>query len=251
MVLSRRQKLTIILLLLYWPGIFILTHMSQARMPSWVVQMRMSDKILHYLAYFVLVFLLWFAISPYKKVKWHRATAWWVLFVVVWYGVFDEWLQRYVGREPDVMDFFADLGGTLTGLILLTIFPFWSASLAVTGAIIFVLTNFIQANIANLPPVANAAFHLFAHGFFTILWIRYIYHFLPIKAPQPKWLIGASALPIGFLLAVELLSVVAGSGFRLSRVIISAVGIAVVVITIYLIALFRRGLTKKLSPYDS
>jgi len=249
MGLSRRQKLIIILLLLYWPTIFILTHMSLARVswPRWVVQTPMPDKILHYLVYLLLVFLLWFAISPYKKVKWHRATAWWVLFVVVWYGVFDEWLQCYTGRDPDVMDFFADLGGTLTGLILLTIFPFWPASLAVTGAIIFVLTNFIQANVAELSPVINAAFHLFAHGFFTMLWIRYIYHFLSIKASQPKWLIGASAVPVGFLLVVELFSTVAGSGFRLSRVIISAVGIAAVVITIHLIALFRRGLTQRLS----
>lgn len=243
MVLSHRHRLTIISLLLYWPGIFVLTHISLVRMP----RLDIPDKIFHYLVYLVLVFLLWFAINPYEKVKWRRATAWWVLFIVVWYGVFDEWLQYYVGRDPDVMDFFADLGGTLTGLILLTIFPFWSACLVVTGAIIFVLTNFIRANIAVLPFMTDTTFHLFAHGFFTMLWIRCIYHSLPIKAPQPKWLIGASAMPIGFLLAVELLSTVAGSGFRLSRVIISAVGIAAVIITIYLIALFRRGLTQKLS----
>ncbi len=254
MALSHRQKLTIISLLLYWPTIFILTHMPLARVPwpCWVVQAPMPDKIFHYLAYLVLVFLLWFAISPNKKVNWRKAAVWWVLFVVVWYGVVDEVLQGYVGRTCDVMDFFADLGGTLTSLILLTIFSFWSASLVVTGAIIFVLTNFIRADTAELPPVINAAFHLFAYGFFTMLWIRYIHHFLPIKASQPKWLIGASAMPIGFLLAVELFSAVAGGGFRLSCVIISAVGIAAVVIAIHLIALcrkvsltgFRGGLTQ-------
>jgi hypothetical protein len=213
--------------------------MPLARVPRWVIQVYMSDKIFHYLAYLILVFLLWFAISPDKKVKWHKATAWWVLFVVVWYGVFDEWLQSYVGRDPDVADFFADLGGTLTGLILLTIFPFWSASLAVTGAIIFVLTNVIQANIAVLSPVTNAAFHLFAYAVFTMLWVQYIYHFLPIKAPQPRWLIGASVMPVGFLLAVELFSAVAGIGFGLSRVITSTVGIAAVVATYYTAALLR------------
>ena len=248
MALSGRQKVTVILLLFYWPAIFILAHMP---VPQLVFRIQVSDKILHCLAYLVLVFLLWFAVSPFRKVEWRRATVWWILFVVVWYGVFDEWLQGYVGRNPDVMDFFADLAGALIGLIVLAIFPFWSASVAITGAVIFVLTNFMGANLADLLPVTNAVFHLFGYAFFSLLWTRYMYHFLPIKAPQPKWLIGALTLPIGFLLAVELFSALAGSGFRLSRVVISAVGIAAVVITIYLIALFRRSSTQKLSPYDA
>ncbi len=248
MALSLRQKLTIVSLLFYWPGIFILTHIPLARVPSWVIGAHIYDKTFHYFAYLVLVFLLWFAISPYRKVNWRRAAVWWILFVVVWYGVFDEWLQGYVGRDPDVMDFFTDLAGTLTGLILLSIFPFWPASLGLTAAAIFVLTNFMQANLTDSLPVTNAVFHLLAYGFFTMVWIRYMYHLLPIKAPQPKWLIGALAVPTGFLLAVELFFTAAGNGFRLSCTIVSAVGIAAVVITIYLIALCRRRFTKKLSP---
>jgi len=248
MTFAQRQKLTIIPVVLYWPAIFILSHIP---IPQLVLEIQVSDKTLHCLAYLVLVFLLWFAISPFKKVNWRRAGVWWVLCVVVWYGVFDEWLQGYVGRNPNVMDFFADVAGALIGLILLSIFPFWPVSLALTGAAIFVLTNFMGANLADLLPVTNAVFHLFGYAFFSLLWTRYMYHFLPIKAPQPKWLIGALTLPIGFLLAVELFSALAGSGFRLSRVVISAVGIAAVVITIYLIALFRRSSTQKLSPYDA
>jgi VanZ family protein len=240
MALSHRQKLTIISLLVYWPGIFILAHIP---IPQLIYKAQVSDKSLHFLAYLILTFLFWFAISPNKKVNWRKAAVWWVLFVVVWYGVFDEWSQYYVGRDPDVMDFFADLGGTLTGLIMLTIFPFWSASLVVTGAIIFVLTNFIQANTVVPPPAINAAFHLFAYGFFTMLWIRYIYLFLPMKAPKPKWMITALALPIGFLLTVKLFSVIFGKDFGVQDVIISVAGITAVIATIHLTALFRRGLT--------
>lgn len=115
MVLSRRRKLTIISLLLYWSGVFILTYIP---VPQLVYKAQVSDKSLHFLVYLVLVFLLWFAISPNKKVNWRKAAVWWVLFVVVWYGVVDEWLQSYVGRTCDIMDFFADLAGTLAGLIL-------------------------------------------------------------------------------------------------------------------------------------
>ena len=237
MTLSGRQKLTIIPLLLYWPAIFIATHIP--KMPIWVIRAHISDKILHYIAYLVLVFLLWFAISPYKKVRWRRAAVWWVLFVIAWYGVVDEWLQGYVGRNPDVVDFLANLTGAITSLIVLSIFPFWPASLVLTGIVIFVLTNFMQANLADRLPVTNAAFYLCAYALFSLLWTRCLHHLLPIKAPQTKWLAAALAVPTGFLLVVELFSAVAGNGFRLRCVIISAAGIAAVVITIFLTALFH------------
>jgi VanZ family protein len=241
MVLSRRQKLTIISLLVYWPGVFILAHIP---IPQLVYKAQVSDKSLHFLAYLVLVFLLWFAISPDKKVNWRKAAVWWVLFVAVWYGVVDELLQGYVGRNCDVTDFLADLAGTLTGLILFSFFTFWSVLLIVTGTTIFTLTNLIRANLAELLPITNAIFHLFAYGFFTMLWLQYIHLFLPMKAPKPKWMIAALVLPIGFLLTVKSFSVIFGKDFVVQDVIISIVGIITVVATTYLIALFRRGLTQ-------
>lgn len=245
MALSRRQKLTIISLLVYWPGIFILAHIP---IPQLVYKAQVSDKSLHFLAYLILTFLFWFAISPTKKVNWRKAAVWWVLFVVVWYGVVDELLQGYVGRSCDVMDFFANLAGTLAALILFSFFTFWPVSLVVIGATIFTLTNLTRANLADLLPITNVIFHLFAYSFFTMLWIRYIYLFLPTKAPKPKWMIVALALPIGFLLVVKLFSVIFGKDFVVQDVIISIVGITAVVATTYLIALFRRCLTQKLSP---
>ena len=249
MVLSRRQKLAIIPLLFYWSAIFVLSHIPIPQM--FLGNIPASDKTLHFLAYLILSFLLWLAVSPDKKVNWRKATVWWVLFAVVWYGVFDEWLQGYVGRNPDIKDFFADLAGALTGLVLLSVFSFWPASIVLTGAIIFVLTNFMQAGLAEQLPMISEAFYLFAHVFFSLLWTRYMYHCLPIRAPQTRWLAGALAVPVGFLLTVELFCVVAGSGFSLSRIVISAIGIAAVVITIYLTALFRPSLAKKISSDES
>jgi VanZ family protein len=241
MVVSHRQKLTVILLLIYWPGVFILAHIP---IPQLVYKAQVSDKSLHFLAYLVLVFLLWFAISPNKKVNWRKAAVWWVLFVAVWYGVVDEWLQSYVGRTCDIMDFFADLAGTLAGLILFSFFTFWPVLLVVMGTTIFTLTNFTRANLADLVPITNAMFHLFAYGFFTMLWLQYIHLFLPMKAPKPKWMIAALALPVCFLLTVKLFSVIFGKDFGGQDVIVAVAGITAVVATIYLIALFRRGLTQ-------
>jgi len=250
MTLSRRQKLTIISLLLYWPAIFILAHIP---VPQLVREAHVSDKSLHFLAYLVLVFLLWFAIRPDRMVNWRKVAVWWVLLVIAGYGAVDELLQSFVvGRSCDVMDFFANLTGVLAGLILFTFLTFWPALLVVTGIVIFVSANLTRANLADLlPPVANVPFHLFAYAFFTVLWIRHIHHFLSLKAPKPKWLMTALALPTGFLLAVKLFSVISGKNLAAQDVIISAVGIAVVIVIVYLTALFRRRFTQKLPPSDT
>lgn len=116
--------------------------------------------------------------------------------------------------------------------------------LVVTGINIFTLTNFTGANLADLVPITNAMFHLFGYGFFAMLWLQGIHLFLPMKAPKPKWMIAALVLPIGFLLTVKLFSVIFGKDFVVQDVIISTAGIITVVATIYLIALFRRGLTQ-------
>jgi VanZ family protein len=237
MAVSRRQKLTIISLLIYWPIIFILAHIP---IPHLVRKAGVSDKTIHFIAYLALVFLLWFTISPDRKVNWRRASAWWVLFVTVCYGVIDELLQAVVvGRSCDAMDFFADLAGVLTGLVLFTFFTFWPAFLVVTGITIFAMTNLSRVNLADLLPVTYMLFLLFSHGFFSMLWIQNIHLFLTFKAPKLKWLMVASALPTGFLGSVKLFSIVADRDFRQRDVIIAAVGIAAVVITTYLIGLFR------------
>ena len=241
MALSRRHKVSIISLLIYWPGIFVLTHIP---IPQLVRRAGVSDKALHFIAYMVLVVLVWFAVGPYRKVNWRRAAVWWILFVVVWYGVVDEWLQSYVGRGSDVRDFLASLSGTVTGLIILSLVSFWPALFVVTGICIFSLANLTRVNPADLVPKMNAAFHLFGYGFFTMLWIQCMSNFPSIKPARPRWLIIALVVPTGFLSAVELFSAVAGSGFRSQNAVVALVGIAGVVGTAFSMALFRQRFTR-------
>jgi VanZ family protein len=238
MAISRKQKPIIISLLIYWPTLFVLAHIP---IPQLVRKAGVSDKIIHFVAYLVLVFLLWFVISPGRKVNWRRTTAWWVFFGAVCYGIFDELMQGVVaGRSCDAMDFLADLAGVLTGLILFAFFTFWPAFLVVAGITIFALTNLTRVNLADLlPTAANVAFYLFAYGFFAAIWMQNMHLLSSLRAPKIKWLIAASALPICFLAAVKLFSVAVGRDFRWQDVIIAAVGIVVVVITIYLPAFVR------------
>jgi len=237
MSLSRRQKVTIISLVFYWPTFFILAHIP---VPGIVRKAGVSDKGLHFLAYLILVFLLWFAISGDKKVNWRRADVWWVFFVATGYGIVDELLQGCVGRNCDVTDMVANLAGILAGLILFSVFSFWPAALLCTGAVIFGITNIACENLAELIPVTFAMFHLFAYAIFSMLWVYYIHLFLSLKPPKFKWLMTALAVPIGLLLTVKLSSLVLGKVLELREVIISVVAIAAVVAITYLIASFHK-----------
>ncbi len=231
MALSLRQKLIIISLLLYWPTIFVLAHIP---IPQLVYKAEVSDKTLHLVVYLILVFLLWFAVSPDRKVNWRKAAVWWVLLITAGYGGLDELLQGYVGRNCDIKDFLANMSGVSGGLILFSFLTFWPALLAVTGITIFLLTNLARANLAELVPVTNTMFHLFGYAIFTMLWIRQAHHRwirqihpLPSKTSRAKWLITALAVPTGLLLVVKLFSVISGRYFTVFDVIISGTGIAV------------------------
>lgn len=245
--LSIRQKITLILLVLYWPTLFILAHIP---IPQFVRQAHVSDKNLHFFAYLVLVFLLWFTISPDKKVSLRRAAIWWVFLVVIVYGAADEVTQGYVGRSCDIRDFGADLVGVLTGLILFSFFSFWPAALLVAGATIFGITNVSGTNLATVLPITNAMLHLFGYAIFTLLWIQFIHLHLAQKSPKPRWLVISLAPPLTFLLAVKLSSAILGRGFRAMDVILAVGGIVAAVAAIYLTTLFRRRAGGGLLPED-
>ncbi len=241
MTLSRQQKITTILLALYWPALFVLAHIP---IPQVIRRAGVSDKSLHFLAYLIVVFLLWFTVGAGKRVNWRKATPWLVLLIILVYGIIDEWSQGYVaGRSSDVLDFVADLAGTLTGLILFSVFTFWPAGLLVTAAVIFGMTNVAQKNLAELLPVASAVFHLFAYAIFTMLWVQCIDLYSPairLRRTKLKRLAAALAAPTVLLLTVKLFSVILGKGFAVRDMLISVVAIVTVVASIYLRALFRR-----------
>jgi VanZ family protein len=243
MALSLRQKLTLIPLVLYWPALFVLSHIP---IPKMVYKAQVSDKSLHFIAYLVLVFLLWFAINPDRKVSWRKAGAWCVLLVVAWYGAADEVLQSFVGRSCDAMDFLSNLAGTLAGLILFTFLTFWPALLAVTAITVFLLTNLAGTNPAELMPRASMAFYMLAYGFLAGLWVWNMRPLLSTKGPRLKWLVAALVPPMVFLAIVKVFALMLDKPFSATGVISSAAGIVIVVAAACVASLLRR----KTSPGD-
>ena len=135
MVLLRNKKLTITLLALYWPVLFILTHVPIPK--RMLANLDTSDKTLHFCAYFILAFLTWLAIGAAGKINWRKKNIWWIFLTIIVYAVLDEWLQGYVGRNCDFMDFLADLAGSISCLILLSFFSVRTVSIVVAAIIIF------------------------------------------------------------------------------------------------------------------
>jgi VanZ family protein len=171
MKLLRRHKSVLIALGIYWPFIFWLTHIP---VPSIARQSGMSDKTMHVIAYSILTFLVWFAISPYHKVRWDQRKVWIALITITCYGVIDEYLQARVGRSGDVMDLQADMFGVIIGLGLLSIFNFWPALLTVSASFIFIISN--QSNLLMLPQYHSwtTIFHFTAYASMTLIWIQFL-----------------------------------------------------------------------------
>jgi VanZ family protein len=237
MALTLRQKATIILLAFYWPGLFALAHIP---IPQLVRQADVSDKSAHFLSYLILVFFLWFSVSFDRKVDWRRARGWLMLCFIALYGVFDEISQGYVGRNCDIMDLILDIAGTLTGLVLFSIFTFWPSALLVTGIVIFGVTNIARMNLADIIPVTSAVFHLLAYGVFTMLWIRCMHISRPIDASKSRRLASSLVVPIIFLFTVKLFSLLLGLRVDLLDIFISVGAIIAVVGMVSLKTLDRK-----------
>lgn len=207
--LLRRHKYVLVGLILYWPAIFVLTHTP---VPGFVGKMGMSDKTMHYLAYLILVSLLWLTVSPTSKVDWRKAKVWVVLAVIAWYGATDEWLQGFVNRSPDVHDFAADFFGAITGLAILTVFSYWPAILSVLGVLIFAATNLTRYRMFAGNEIINTSFYFITYSLFALVWLQCVHHYLGMNRHGSKRYAVGVSVPVCFLGLVTVCSAVIGKG---------------------------------------
>jgi hypothetical protein len=243
MKLLRRHKFILILLGIYWPLIFWLTHIP---VPQLARQSGMSDKTMHVLAYFALTFLVWFATSPYHKVRWNRLKVWVILAAVIGYAAIDECLQGYVGRSMDVQDFISDVYGIVLALGLLSIISFWPALLAASTVFIVIISNF--SNLLLLYPQyhLNALFHFTAYTAFTLIWIQYLDRLSHLPDSRSFRVVVSWALPILLLLTIKVTAPLFGRPFSWIDMAISIFGIFAAILISYAIIRFSRR--KKQTP---
>ncbi len=207
MNLLRRHKYILISFSLYLPAIFLATHIPIPKMV--VTNMRMNDKTMHFTAYLILVFLAWCSVSPYEKIKWKKMKPWLIIAAVAAYAAADEYLQSFVpGRSPQVSDFFADLTGTLTAVIIMSFMGFWQSLLIISAAIIFIITNLTATDTIAENILINTAFHFLGYTFFTLVWVHWMERFTNADKYRWWWLPLAVSGPSALLAIVKTTSVI-------------------------------------------
>lgn len=103
-------------LIIHWITIFILTSLPSDQLPS----VEISDKINHFLAFFVLGFFLNLTLKYQNKFPSYKESALILsLIIASLYGLMDELHQLLVpGRSAEVLDWVADFIGAFTGNFL-------------------------------------------------------------------------------------------------------------------------------------
>jgi hypothetical protein len=239
-ILTRRQKITIAFLVIYWIVLVILAHIP---IPQVVYQARVSDKWLHFLAYLNLVFLVWYSIRPGDKVRWRSRAAWLIFLAVVAYGGLEELTQPYFGRTKDLMDFLANAAGVAAGLAIFTFLTFWPSLLAVWAISIFGVATLVSADLSKIAPTLDAVYHVLAYGSFTLIWGQLINLYLSPKTIISRLLMIIS-LPLGLMFFVKASSTLLGRYFTAMEMLCSAAAIVATATVIYLIDLSRHGRAK-------
>jgi hypothetical protein len=225
-VLTRRQKITIAFLVIYW---IVLVILARIPIPELVYQARVSDKWLHFLAYINLVFLVWYSIRPGDKVRWRSRAAWLIFLAVVAYGGLDELTQPYFGRTKDLMDFLANAGGVAAGLAIFTFLTFWPSLLAVWAISIFGVATLIKADLSKIAPILNIVYHVLAYAGFTLIWGQLIKLYLSPKTIISRLLLMIS-VPLGLMFFVKVSSILLGRYFTTAEMLLSGGAIIVAAI---------------------
>ncbi len=254
MALTLRRKTVVLCAMLYWPALFVLTHVP---MPQSIQAAHVADKGLHFVAYFLLVLLIWACVCPYERVRWNRATVWWVLLLLLCYGAVDEWSQGWVrGRSADIGDFYADMAATMTGLLLLSFLSFWAAWLWGGALAIFAVSVVAKGDLTSTLPLATMLVHVISFSLFTLLWILYLSQpsgktrdaGLPLwqrVGAHPRgrlpWVGRACAIPLGLLVAVKLGAIVAGRAFPSAEMGAAVLVIGICVGGVLALAIARDG----------
>lgn len=115
MLRSRRKRryLAWAATIAFWIASFIATHIPAQRLPD----VRVNDKTVHFIAYFILAALLYISTRLTNPARtWLGAT---VIAIAMIYGAIDELLQPLVGRNADMDDWLYDVAGATCAVFLL------------------------------------------------------------------------------------------------------------------------------------
>jgi len=112
-----KSKLPVMGLCVYWPTIFIISHIPKRYVPRDVT---VSGRAVHILAYFVLTLLVFISAGSAGSASFGRKKTWILISIIACYAAFDEILQRFIeGRSGSPVDWAVDVFACLLCVVVL------------------------------------------------------------------------------------------------------------------------------------
>ena len=114
-----KSRLALVALYLYWPAIFIISHIPKRFVPP---DVEVSGKILHIAAYFVLTLLVFLNAGLICSTSLRLKKTWLLVGLIAAYAAVDELLQLYIeGRHGSPVDWTTDMVACLfcVGLLVM------------------------------------------------------------------------------------------------------------------------------------
>ncbi|MCD4830676.1 MAG: VanZ family protein [Anaerohalosphaeraceae bacterium] len=178
MISSKEHKILRVLLVVFWAGMFFVTHIP---VPGWTRKMAMSDKTMHYIAFFALSVLLWLAADFSAKVNWRKAKIWKFLAVICGYAIIDEVLQGVMGRSADRYDFLADMAGAIAAFLMLTFLTGFHSVIVLASLAVFVLPYIVNSGLIPAGTVFEVLIYMTFFFGIGCCWMVYMFRFFKLK----------------------------------------------------------------------
>ncbi len=99
----------------YWLFLFCATHLPKLELN---LPVRASDKIAHWTAFGLLAYLYWKFAESFRRPRSPRFV-WTAAGVLLGYAALDEYSQRFVGRQSDLLDWLCNAAGIVAVLAVL------------------------------------------------------------------------------------------------------------------------------------
>lgn len=184
MNISRERKFFTAVLIFYWVGIFFATHIP---IPEWTRKMGMSDKIMHFAAYLVLMLLLWLSTSFEKKADWKKIRPWLFMGIVAVYAIFDELSQYFIGgRSTDLYDLLSNLFGAITAMVMVTIMAGHHTAMIPFVVCPIFLPGLIRSKLIVQGSAAEIIIYAISFVIITIAWGQYFSSVYKLNPKQLK-----------------------------------------------------------------
>ena len=226
---TREQKLFTFILVFYWVGIFVATHIP---VPEWTGKMGVSDKTMHFSAFMILTLLIWLSTSFKKKADWKTIWPWLLMAIVLIYAASDELLQNFVrGRTADVHDAAFDFLGAATALVLLTtLLPHHAAMVLFIITPIF-LPAFVRSQLIPPNSMLESTAYLVCFAIVTIAWTIYFSSVHNLNLRRLKHIPIFFAGPVGTVAFVKIHATLTDKPMPASVILIS---FAAIILTLFI-----------------